>query len=97
MNKKQFRKKIEYEILNFRFYKALLYYSTILSTILIIGGFYTSSSGKEIISNFLFLPIVVFLWITFIKYREKNKIESSVSKNKVFNKVKRKQKTGETK
>ena len=60
--------------------KILLYYSTILSTILIIGGFYTARSGKEVVSNLLFLPIVVFLWIIFIqkrkeikKLRDKNK------------------------
>ena len=50
----------------------LLYYSVILSTILVIGGFYTAKSGKEIVSNLLFLPIVIFLWITLIqKRREK--------------------------
>ena len=48
----------------------LLYYSVILSTILIIGGFWTARSGKEIVSNLLFLPIVVFLWLTLIKYRK---------------------------
>ncbi len=53
--------------------KILLYYSTILSTILIIGGFYTARSEKEIISNLLFLPVVVFLWIVLIKYRKDRK------------------------
>jgi len=51
----------------------LLYYSIVLSTILIIGGFYTVRSTREIISNFLFLPIVVFLWITLIQKRRKAK------------------------
>ena len=51
----------------------LLYYSVILSTILVIGGFYTARSGKEIISNLLFLPIVVFLWIVMIKHRKERK------------------------
>jgi len=51
----------------------LLYYSTILSTILIIGGFYTARSGKEIVSNLLFLPVVVFLWLTLIQ-RKKEKV-----------------------
>jgi amino acid permease len=51
----------------------LLYYSTILSTILIIGGFYTARSGKEVISNFLFLPIVIFLWMIFIQKRKEAK------------------------
>ena len=54
-------------------YKILLYYSAFLSTILIIGGFYTVRSTKEIISNLLFLPIVVFLWITLIQKRREAK------------------------
>ena len=53
--------------------KILLYYSTILSTILIIGGFYTARFGKEIVSNLLFLPIVVFLWIILIQKRKEAK------------------------
>lgn len=52
----------------------LLYYSVIFSTILIIGGFWTAMSGKEIVSNLLFLPIVVFLWLTLIKYRKDRKL-----------------------
>ena len=51
----------------------LLYYSVIFSTILIIGGFWTARSGKEIISNLLFLPVVVFLWLTLIQ-RKKEKV-----------------------
>jgi len=54
-------------------YKILLYYSVFLSTILIIGGFYTARSGKEIVSNLLFLPVVVFLWLTLIQ-RKKEKV-----------------------
>ena len=46
----------------------LLYYSVILSTILIIGGFWTARSGREIVSNLLFLPVVVFLWLTLIQW-----------------------------
>ncbi|MCX6702981.1 MAG: hypothetical protein NTW60_03900 [Candidatus Wolfebacteria bacterium] len=45
----------------------LLYYSVVLSTILIIGGFYTARSTREIISNLLFLPIAIFLWILLIQ------------------------------
>ena len=52
----------------------LLYYSVILSTILIIGGFWTARSGREIVSNLLFLPVVVFLWLTLIKYRRDRKL-----------------------
>jgi len=51
----------------------LLYYSVILSTILIIGGFWTARSGREIVSNLLFLPVVVFLWLTLIQ-RKKEKV-----------------------
>lgn len=57
----------------------LLYYSTILSTILIIGGFYVSRSGEEIISNLLFLPVVVFLWMTLIQKRRENKVTGKKS------------------
>ena len=49
----------------------LLYYSVILSTILIIGGFWTARSGREIVSNLLFLPVVVFLWLTLIQRKKK--------------------------
>jgi len=52
------------------FYKILLYYSVILLTIVILGSFYTARSGKEIVANFLFLPIVIFLWIVFIRHRQ---------------------------
>ncbi|MCD6085701.1 hypothetical protein J7J41_01780 [bacterium] len=51
----------------------LLYYSTILSTILIIGGFWTAKSKKEIVSNIIFLPVVISLWITLIQKRKKQK------------------------
>ena len=54
-------------------YKILLYYSIILSTILIIGGFYTARSIKEVVSNLLFLPIVVFLWLILIQKRKEVK------------------------
>ena len=56
-----------------KIYKILLYYSTFLSTILIVGGFYTARSGNEIISNLLFLPVVVFLWILLIQKRNEVK------------------------
>ena len=51
----------------------LLYYSTFLSTVLIIGGFYVAQSIQEIISNLLFLPVVIFLWMTLIKREKENK------------------------
>jgi len=74
--------------------KILLYYSTFLSTILIIGGFYTARSTKEIVSNLLFLPIVVFLWITLIQGRKKRKnqiIEKAIiEKSEVKSRPKRK-------
>ena len=62
-------------------YKVLLYYSTIFSTILIIGGFYTVRSGKEVVSNLLFLPIVIFLWIVLIQKRKESR-KLGVRKNK---------------
>ncbi|MFN3302043.1 MAG: hypothetical protein ACK413_03400 [Patescibacteria group bacterium] len=64
--------------LNFK--SILLYYSAIFSAILIIGGFYSAHSIKEIISNLLFLPIVIFLWITLIQHRQqvKNEVKSKV-------------------
>jgi len=55
----------------------LIYYSTIFSTILIIGGFYTARSGKEIISNLLFLPVVVFLWTVLIRERRERKSQNN--------------------
>jgi len=71
--------------------KILLCYSVLLSTILIIGGFYTARSTREIISNLLFLPIVIFLWILLIqkirKIKEANPpakiIGSQVKNNKL--------------
>jgi len=65
----------------------LLYYSTIFSTILIIGGFWTARSGKEIVSNLLFLPIVVFLWIVLIKHRKDKKLANSIKRNKSSNRA----------
>jgi len=44
----------------------LLYYSVIFATILLIGGFWQAKRASEIIANFLFLPIVIFLWITLL-------------------------------
>jgi len=62
----------------------LLYYSTIFSTILIIGGFYTARSGKEIISNLLFLPVMVFLWTVLIRERRERKSQTKqIQKSKV--------------
>jgi len=71
------------EILN----SILLYYSTIFSTILIIGGFYTARSGKEIISNLLFLPVVVFLWIVLINHRKNRKSANFIKYNKSSNRA----------
>ena len=48
-------------------WKILLFYSTFLSTVLIIGGIYTARVGKEIVSNILFLPIVITLWVVLIQ------------------------------
>ena len=56
----------------------LLYYSVILSTILIIGGFWTARSGREIVSNLLFLPVVVFLWLALIQQRRERGKENRI-------------------
>ena len=62
----------------------LLYYSIIFSTILIIGGFYAARSGKEIISNLLFLPVVVFLWTVLIRERRERKSQTKqIQKSKI--------------
>ena len=60
----------------------LLYYSVIFSTILIIGGFWTARSGREIVSNLLFLPVVVFLWLTLIQGKKENNLNKNDSKIK---------------
>jgi len=75
-------------------YKILLYYSTFLSTILIIGGLYNSRSTREIVSNLLFLPIVVFLWVTLIqKRREAKRINTKEKMNKKIKSYRIKAKT----
>ena len=56
----------------------LLYYSVILSTILIIGGFWTARSGRGIVSNLLFLPVVVFLWLALIQQRRERGKENRI-------------------
>jgi len=56
----------------------LLYYSVILSTILIIGGFWTARSGREIVSNLLFLPVIVFLWLALIQQRRERGKENRI-------------------
>jgi len=56
----------------------LLYYSVIFSTILIIGGFWTARSGREIVSNLLFLPVVVFLWLALIQQRRERGKENRI-------------------
>mgnify|MGYP001616926909 CR=1 FL=1 len=58
--------------------KILLYYSAVFVTVLIIGGFYAARSVNEIISNLLFLPVVIFLWIAVIqlyKIRKSRKLK----------------------
>ena len=56
----------------------LLYYSVIFSTILIIGGFWTARSGRGIVSNLLFLPVVVFLWLALIQQRRERGKENRI-------------------
>lgn len=60
----------------FNLNKILLYYSAVFTTVLIIGGFYAARSRNEIISNLLFLPVVIFLWITAVRqFRAVKKIK----------------------
>jgi hypothetical protein len=52
-------------------YKFWLYYSAILAGLLIISGFFISNSSRNlIIANILFVPVVLFLWLSFWKYRK---------------------------
>ena len=39
--------------------KILLYYSVFLSTVLLMGGLYMARSGREVVSNLLFLPLII--------------------------------------
>ncbi len=85
----------KFKFLNFKFEifnSILLYYSTIFSTILIIGGFYTARSGKEIIPNLLFLPIVIFIWISLIKHKKNKKLTNHTKYNKLPNRTNKNEK-----
>lgn len=69
--------------------KILLYYSAVFTTILIIGGFYLARSANEIISNLLFLPVVIFLWITAVRqFRSKKQSSDEKPANKESKKLK---------
>jgi hypothetical protein len=64
------------------FTSILLYYSVTFSTLLIVGGFYNARTVNELISNLLFLPIVIFLILTLVKYRKKKSVVV-IKKNKI--------------
>ena len=52
-------------------YKFWLYYCAILATLLIVGGFYITNSSKNLsIANWLFVPVVIFFWLAFAKFRK---------------------------
>jgi len=51
----------------------ILYYSVILSTIIIIGGLFTIQATADLIVNILFLPIVIYFWMELIEKRELQK------------------------
>jgi len=55
----------------------LLYYSTIFATFLILGGFFMARSIREVISNLLFLPITVFLWIIVVQRIKLKRLNNS--------------------
>ncbi len=51
--------------------KILLYYSLVLSTLMFIGGWYAAKGNfSTILSNILFLPIVIYLWTALWKSRK---------------------------
>ena len=51
----------------------ILYYSILLSTIIIIGGLFTIEVTSDIIVNVLFLPIVIYFWMELIERRKLQK------------------------
>jgi len=51
----------------------ILYYSVILSTIIIIGGLFTIQATADLIVNILFLPIVIYFWMELIEKRKLQK------------------------
>ncbi len=56
------------------FNKILLYYSVIFSTIIMIGGIYSARSIPEMIAAILFVPVALYLWMTFWR---RNKIKTA--------------------
>lgn len=50
----------------------ILYYSALLSTIIVVGGLFTIEVTADLIVNILFLPIVVYFWMELI---EKGKLK----------------------
>ena len=45
----------------------ILYYSALLSTIIVVGGLFTIEVTADLIVNILFLPIVVYFWMELIE------------------------------
>ncbi len=57
--------------MKFNLSKILLYYSLLLSTLMFVGGWYSAKGNfSTILSNILFLPIVVYLWLAFWKAKK---------------------------
>ncbi|GEM_PF-2620332 len=55
-----------------KIYNFLLYYSTILSTLISVIGFFTSKTANFFIANILFLPVTLTLWVLVISGFLKN-------------------------
>ena len=63
---------------SFKLGLVLLVYSMLLCAIITIGGFITTRSTQELVSNIIFLPITIFCWYIF--YTRPKKSQGLVSK-----------------
>jgi len=58
----------------------LYYYALMFTTVLLVGGLSVSSNNKELLSNLLFLPVVFYLWVDFVKRIKIKKQKHAVKK-----------------
>lgn len=70
-NPEEKERKFKFHIPKFRLQNLLLYYSTFIMTISLIGGIYSIRHSGDIFLNLLFLPVAVYLWRRLIKHRRK--------------------------
>ncbi len=62
-------------------YKFWLYYSTALSTLIVVGGFFITNSSKNlIIANLLFIPVVLMFWLIVKKFLDDSKLNNPTIK-----------------